>query len=112
MPLIQGIPVLLIDREQIGTDALNAPIWEERSVTVDNVLVFPDDTGDITQDTNLRGKHSRYTLCIPKEDAHNWENREVEFFDHRWKTVGFPEEWISGLVPLGWNRRVTVERYG
>jgi hypothetical protein len=36
----------------------------------------------------------------------------VEFFGEKWQTVGFPQEWIGGLVPLGWNKRVEVERFG
>jgi hypothetical protein len=112
MALIQGIDVVLHDRVQTGEDAFHAPVYNTVPVTVGNVLVFPGDPEGITGDTQLHGKRIRYWLCIPKEDTHLWEDRTVEFFGEKWQTVGFPQEWIGGLVPLGWNKRVEVERFG
>lgn len=112
MALLQGIAVKLYEPKQIGVDSFNAPVYSDEPVEVDNVLVFPTASAPIVDDTNLRGKRLEYTLCIPKEDEHIWVDRTVEFFGHKWSTVGFPEEWISELAPLGWNKRVQVERYG
>ena len=39
--LIKGIQVTLTVRTQTGFDNLNAPIYSESTVTVDNVLVEP-----------------------------------------------------------------------
>lgn len=111
MALIQGIPIKLYERTRTGTNAFNAPIYEDIPVTVGNVLVFPSGSDPVVGDIQLHGKRLTYTLCIPKEDTHVWKNRTVEFFGHKWKVVGLPQEWISDLVPLGWNKRVQVERY-
>lgn len=111
MALIQGIPIKLYERMKTGEDAFHAPIYEDVATTVKNVLVFPSGSDPVLEDVQLRGKRLTYTLCIPKEDNHIWENRTVEFFGKKWQVVGLPEEWISELVPLGWNKRVQVERY-
>ena len=58
------------------------------------------------------GKRIAYDLLIPKDDDHQWENREVEFFGHRWRTVGFVLQWPRHLTPGLWDRKVRVERYG
>lgn len=112
MALIQGIPVKLYQRTKTGEDAFHSPVYEEIPTIVDNVLVFPAGDDPVSDDMNLRGKRMRYSLCIPKGDTHIWENRTVEFFGKTWTVIGLPEEWISGLTPLGWNKRVQVERYG
>lgn len=49
---------------------------------------------------------------IPKGDTHVWENRTVEFLGKKWRTFGIPQEWMEHRVPLPWNKRVKVERYG
>lgn len=51
------------------------------------------------------------TLAIPKGNAHEWENREVRFFNKRWRVFGMPLEGIEDLIPLEWNKKVMVERY-
>ena len=61
---------------------------------------------------NLFGKKAVYTLAIPKGDTHKWEDSVVEFFGHKWKTFGFPIEGIESNIPLDWNKKVMVERYG
>ena len=110
--LIKGITVILYDRTQTGTDEFNAPIYTETPVEVKNVLAAPADTTAIVGDTQAEGKRIVYELCIPKRDTNVLEDRTVEFFGHKWKTIGFPQEWIEENLPLDWNRKVKVERYG
>lgn len=112
MAMLQGIKIRLYEPTQTGVDAFNHPVFDEKPVDVENVLVFPTGTDPVVDDTNLSGKRIRYTLLIPREDGHVWHDRTVEFWGHKWRTVGLPEEWISDLLPLGWNKRVEVERYG
>ena len=109
--LIKGISVILHERVHVGEDAFSAPIYEERPVVVDDVLVSPVGTDDLLGEAQLNGKRAQYELCIPKGDIHNWEDARVEFFGHAWKTVGFVQEWIEANLPLDWNRKVKVERY-
>ena len=84
---------------------------EEKPVEVEDVLVSPTSTTDITGNTNLSGKKTVYTMAIPKGDTHEWEGRTVEFWGKKWKVVGIPLEGIDELLPLKWNKKVTVERY-
>ena len=112
MPLIKGITVRLYQRTRSGVDELNAPIYTESAVDVENVLVSPVSVDDLIQDAKLYGKKAVYELHIPKGDTHNWENVTVEFFGQRWKTFGFVSEYIEELAPLDWNKKVKVERYG
>lgn len=112
MALLNGIPITLYDRIQTGVDAFNAPISQDTPVTVENILVCPVSTEDITEALQMYGKHAVYELHIPKEDTHNWENRVVEFYGQRWKTFGLVLRWMDHLTPGPWNRKVKVERYG
>ncbi len=112
MAAIRGIPVILYDRVQTGTDDFHAPVYSENPVTVENVLVCPVSTQDIITDFQLYGKRAEYELCIPKEDSHTWEDRVVEFFGQKWHTFGIPQQWQESQLPLAWNKRVKVERYG
>lgn len=112
MGLIKGITVRLYERTQTGVDAFNHPVYSESPVDVKNVLVSPAEPQEITDELQLSGKRLVYTLCIPKEDNHNWQDRTVEFFGQKWRTFGFPQQWIPGMVPMDWNLKVKVERYG
>lgn len=110
--MIQGIPVVLYQTTQTGVDAFNAPVFSEDPVTIENVLVCPVSAEDIVSGIQLYGKHAAYELCIPKGDSHDWEDKTVEFFGQKWRTFGFPQQWIEKNVPLSWNLKVKVERYG
>ena len=112
MALIKGIPVILVEKKQTGVDAFNAPIYETTEVTVENVLVVPASSEDIVTTQDLTGKKAVYTLGIPKGDTHNWEDATVIFFGQKWKSFGIPLEGIEENVPLDWNKKVMVERYG
>lgn len=108
---IQGITITLIDKIKIDTDPFNQPIYEDVEIEIDNVLVTPTDTEDIVNQLSLTGKKAVYTLGIPKGDTHDWRDKEVIFFNQRWKTFGLPTEGIDHLIPLSWNKKVMVERY-
>ena len=107
----QGITVTLYEETQIGEDAFNQAIFEETPVEGENVLVTPSSQSEILDSVNLYGKKAVYTLAIPKGDTHDLEDRRVDFFGKRWRVFGIPSEGIDGLIPLDWNKKVTVERY-
>jgi hypothetical protein len=112
MGLIKGITVILYDKKQIGTDGFQRPIYEETPVEVKNVLVAPASGEAVIDQTNLTGKKAVYTMAIPKGDTNVWEDRVVEFLGKKWKTSGPVQEGIEDMIPLGWNKKVTVEAYG
>lgn len=112
MAMIKGIPVTLHVKTQNGVDDFKAPIYAESTVVVDNVLVGQPSTREVLDNTQLFGKKAVFTLCIPKGDTHNWEDTKVEFFGKTWRTFGFVTQSIEANVPLDWNKKVMVERYG
>lgn len=107
-----GIPILLLVKTQIGTDDFGAPIYEENWTTVDNVLVSPVSADDVVTDLSLYGKKAVYELGIPKGDRHEWEDTEVIIFGKSYKTFGPEIQGIEALIPLNWNKKIKVERYG
>ena len=109
---MRGITVTLYERTQTGTDPLNQPVYEDVPVAVDNVLVAPSSSIEVTDQTNLDGRRSDYTLAIPKGDTHEWTaGKKVGFFGEEWRIIEIPEEGIEWLIPLSWNKKVKVERY-
>lgn len=110
--MIKGIQVLLYEPTKTGEDAFKHPVYEEKPVAVENVLVTPTESAAIVADLQLHGKKAVYELSIPKTDTHEWEDRTVEFFGHKWKTFGFCQKLITTNVPLDWDRKIKVERYG
>ena len=112
MAKIHGITITLYERTQTGVDGAHRPIYKETPVKVDNVIVYPTSSDDIVNETELEGKKATYTLCIPKGDTHTWEDSVVEFLGHKYKVFGFSQQYIDDLVPLAWNKKVLVERYG
>lgn len=112
MAMIKGIPVVVTTKVQNGTDGFNRPIYDFVGETVDNVLVAPASSDDIVTSQDLYGKNAVYTLAIPKGDTHDWSDTEIEFFGQKWRSFGYPLEGIEENIPLDWNKKVMVERYG
>lgn len=110
--MFKGIKVILYDKKQVGEDEFFRPIYEEVPIEVSNILVSPMSSTDVVENLNLYGKKAVYTLAIPKGDRNIWEDRVVEFFGSKWRTFGFVTEGIEELIPLSWNKKVMVERYG
>lgn len=111
MSRLKGITVTLLGETVKGKDPFGKEIIEESEINIENVLVAPATTDDIKNQLNIDGKKIEYTLAIPKDDTNDWTDKKVIFFGQTWHTVGIPLEGISDLIPLEWNRKVTVERY-
>lgn len=111
MAKIKGITVVLFEKTVVGADCFNHPVYYERPVNVENVLVAPESSEGVVTEQDLQGKKEVYILGIPKGDTHNWKDAKVEFFGRVFKTFGVPEEGIEDLIPLDWNKKVKVERY-
>lgn len=112
---MKGITIQLVVRKQTGVDEFNAPVFADTVEEVDDVLVGEPSTDEVTNTLNLTGKKVEYVLAIPKGDTHVWENTEILLpapFDGRYRTIGFPTAGIEENIPLRWNKKVKVERYG
>ena len=110
--MITGRTVVLLEKQQTGMDAFNRPTYAEIPVEVENVLIAPLSDQEVLDTLNLTGRKAVYQLGVPKGDAHNWENQRVQFFGQTWQVIGIPTEGQDELIPLSWNRKVKVERYG
>lgn len=109
--MIQGMTVTLWSKTQTGVDEFNAPVYEWTSENVDDVLVGMPSPEEKISELNLTGKSIAYTLGIPKGDTHDWEDQIVEFFGHKYRTIGIPERGIEANVPTRWHLKVKCERY-
>ena len=109
--MLRGIDVVLYEKHKTGEDAFHAPVYEEVPVTVHNVLVGAPDTAAIVNELTLTGRRLAYTLAIPKGDAHDWNDVQVEFFGQRFRTCGGVVQGIERMIPLCWNKKVQVVRY-
>ncbi|QIM45665.1 hypothetical protein GPZ88_00725 [Streptococcus ruminicola] len=111
MSRLKGITITLVGETVTRKDPFGKEIVVESEIDVENVLVAPASTDDVTNQLNLDGKKIEYTLAIPKDDTNDWIDKKVRFFGRTWHTVGIPLEGIPDLIPLDWNRKVRVERY-
>lgn len=108
--VLKGTTVTLYEREEVGKDDLNRPVYEETAVEVENVLIGHPSDQEIIDVLNLTGRRLSYVLSIPKGDSHEWTNRKVSFFGKDFQVIGEPTEGLLGLTPLDWNLKVRVER--
>lgn len=108
---IKGQQVILHQKRVTGKDPFGGDLFEWETVIVQNVLIAPSSAEEITTQFTVTGRHAVYTLAIPKGDTHVWEEGEVEFFHQRWRVFGKPLQGMDSLIPLDWNKKVTVERF-
>ena len=108
--MLKGIDVTLYEKTQTGTDAADAPVSAETPVTVHTVLVGEPAAEGITTELQRTGRRLAYTLAIPKGDAHDWNDVQVEFFGQRFRTCGGVVQGIERMIPLCWNKKVQVVR--
>lgn len=111
MAKIKGIDVVLWNKEQVGTDPLNKPIYREVPVTIHNVLVAPATAQEVLESTDLYSCKLEYTLGIPKDDTHDWRDKKISFFGQDFKSFGIPKMGITENIPLDWNMKVQVKAY-
>lgn len=71
---------------------------------VDNVLI-----GEPAY-TEINGcRIPTFTISVPKGDEHNWLDRQLQFFNMRFRTVGYPEQGMEENIPLCWNKKIKAE---
>lgn len=109
--MIQGMTITLWNKTENGVDGFGNPVYTLESKPVDNVLVGQPTAEERINELNLTGRMIAYTLGIPKGNEDDWENQIVEFFGHRFRTFGIPEQGIEANIPLSWHKKVKCERY-
>lgn len=109
--MLKGISVTLYTETKTGVDPFGAPVYSKTPAVIENVLVAPLSSEDVSETLNLTGKRAVYELAIPKGDSHEWEDKEIEFFGEKFRAIGKPVRGIDSMIPLSWNMKVKVERY-
>jgi hypothetical protein len=112
---MKTVTVQLVTKTETGVDAVNSPTYKEDIVEVSGVLVGEPSADDVTSSVSLYGKKVKYVLAIPKGDENDWTDTEVILpapFDGKYRTIGYPTAGIEENIPLKWNKKVMVERYG
>ena len=94
----------------VPSGRLSLPVVAHPVTRPENVITAPSTAEEVLDTMNLFGKRAIYTLHIPKGDTHVWEDTTVSFFGQTFRTIGPATEYIQGLTPLNWNRKVLVER--
>lgn len=115
MAVIKGVTVQLKVKTQTGEDGFHHPVYKESIKSVGNVLVGSPTTEEVADVLNLHGKKVAYVLAIPKGDSNTWTDTEVilpEPFAGTYRTIGVPTAGIEENIPLSWNKKVRLERYG
>jgi hypothetical protein len=114
---MRGITVTLYELKEVGRDAFNAPIYEEKAETVDNVLVGEPSTDDYASAVSVFGKQIQFMLGIPKGDTHDWTDKKVTWTNAQGNTqtvhtFGFPIMGVEANIPGPWHMKVRCEAYG
>lgn len=109
--MIQGSAVILWVREQTGTNPFGEPVYDHVAKVVNDVLIAQPSPQERTDELNFSGRMIEYTLGIPKGNTDDWQDQIVEFFEHKYRTFGIPEEGIEANIPLRWHKKVKCERY-
>ena len=110
--LIKGITVTLYEKTITGKNEFNKPIYEETPVDVNDVLIEPISAEEVVSAESLYGKKAVCRLCLPKGDDHKWNNSRIVFWGKEFVSFGPEIEYIEDNVPLRWNKKIMVERYG
>ena len=109
--MIHGMTVTLWNKTVTGSNPFGEDEYSWTSKDVEDVLVSTPSAEEITNALNLTGRKIEYVLGIPKGNEDTWENQIVEFFGHKFITVGIPEQGIEANIPLRWHKKIKVERY-
>lgn len=96
---------------ETGVDAFHRPTTTKTWENVSGCVVGSPSSDDVTNEMNLTGKRIAYVILIPKGDAHNWENTEVEIGGEVFKTIGAPVRSFANLPNIPCDQRISVERY-
>lgn len=85
-----------------------AAAWEE--ATVENVVVAPGATSDVTDSTRPDGTRVAFTLGFPKTFTESLRGCHVLVRGIECAVIGDPRPYTAGNVPGAWNRTAEVER--
>ncbi|MDO4681090.1 MAG: hypothetical protein Q4A55_07590 [Aerococcus sp.] len=83
--------------------------YEQKDIP--NVLITPVSSEQVNDSMNILGTKEVYQLALPKGDNNRWNNAIVFFNNRFWHVTGADMGGQEDLIPLDWNKKVTVENY-
>lgn len=107
---MRGESVTVLVRRADGRDEMNAPVmtWVVEAV-VDDVLVAPATTTDLTGAIRPDGTRADLTLHMPKGYTASLKGRRVQVRGSAYEVVGDPQPYTTANTPGRWNRPVDVK---
>lgn len=91
MTRINGRPIVLIDKQVIGKDSFGHPKTADVEIEVENVLIAPATTEDITNQINLTGKKLSILSLFLKGICTTGRTRKFDFWptmENGWRAFG------------------------
>ena len=113
MTMIPTETVILHERTAGGEDDFGQTTYTETDISVDGVIVGEPTTSDVESAISVYGKRLAYTLGIPKDDMHTWEDSEVTIRGRKFHTIGIMLQYTAGGMPgyWKWDKKIGVELY-
>lgn len=107
--MIVGESVTVLSRQKTGVDALNSPVygWVSEG-DVENVLVAPGSTADVTGSIRPDGVEVVFTLHWPRTDSRSLKGKRVTVRGTNYSVVGDPQAYTGANTPGLWDRPVEV----
>ena len=108
--MMRGETITITRQQSTGDhDPSGAPIVEQITETVDNVLVAPGTQDNLTDAGHPTGIDTALTLYFPR----TWEYSSlrgalITVRGHQWKVEGDPMPIDGNITPTQWNLVVTV----
>lgn len=99
---MMGETVLVEDKAEVDKDPFGKPIVESTFREVDNVLVAPGDTDDVTDSNRPDGAEVKYTLYFPKTFDEHLENRRIQVRGETLDVIGAPDHFDANNCPTDW----------
>lgn len=109
---IQGESITVYPVTFDGKDSYgNAAKADVAPVTVEDVLIAPDDAVSTIEDGRPNATAIGYSLYIPKGTEVPWYGASVDIYGDRYEVIGDPKPYPPQLVPTGRNLHVRCVRY-
>lgn len=92
----------VVSRVQDGFDSYGEPIWEESRRVVDDVLVAPAGTDDLTGSTRTYGDKTVIDLYFPKTFSGDLRGADVVVRGQVFRVEGDPFMHTPANIPTRW----------
>lgn len=106
--LVPTVTVTVTRRVETGTDAFNAPVWEEETEEVAGVVARPSSTSDLGAD-RPEGTRAGATFAFPKSYSKPLKGCTVTWGGDDYCVVGDPRPVLADGAPDPWNYTVEGE---